>query len=116
MWHSFQSSLRGHLKKEPFKPFVYHFSLSLSLSFSLSFFLSFFLFSGSLGTWSSSASGVLEVDPQSGTAVARDSGVATVYYEVPGGLHTYREVRSPHPPPRPIISERRATGSAVCLL
>ncbi|XP_030211454.1 nuclear pore membrane glycoprotein 210 [Gadus morhua] len=47
---------------------------------------------GSLGTWSSSASGVLEVDPQSGTAVARDSGVATVYYEVPGGLHTYREV------------------------
>uniref|UniRef100_A0A8C5CHL2 Nucleoporin 210 n=1 Tax=Gadus morhua TaxID=8049 RepID=A0A8C5CHL2_GADMO len=61
---------------------------------------------GSLGTWSSSASGVLEVDPQSGTAVARDSGVATVYYEVPGGLHTYREVRSPHPPPRPIISER----------
>ena len=49
MWHSFQSSLRGHLKKEPFKPFVYHFSLSLSFSFSfsfslsLSFFLSFFL-------------------------------------------------------------------------
>ncbi|KAM9856209.1 nuclear pore membrane glycoprotein 210 [Aulostomus maculatus] len=44
------------------------------------------------GTWSSSANGVLQVDPKSGAAVARDSGTATVYYEIPGVLKTYREV------------------------
>ncbi|XP_061591816.1 nuclear pore membrane glycoprotein 210 [Cololabis saira] len=47
---------------------------------------------GVYGTWSSSANGVLEVDPKSGAAVARDSGTATVYYEIPGVLKTYREV------------------------
>lgn len=44
------------------------------------------------GTWSSSAAGVLQVDPKSGAAVARDSGTVTVYYEIPGVLKTYREV------------------------
>ncbi|XP_008286461.1 nuclear pore membrane glycoprotein 210 isoform X1 [Stegastes partitus] len=44
------------------------------------------------GTWSSSANGVLQVDPKSGAAVARDSGTATVYYEIPGILKTYREI------------------------
>lgn len=47
---------------------------------------------GAYGTWSSSASGVLQVDPKSGAAVARDSGTVTVYYEIPGVLKTYREV------------------------
>ncbi|XP_067448776.1 nuclear pore membrane glycoprotein 210 [Thunnus thynnus] len=44
------------------------------------------------GTWSSSANNVLQIDPKSGAAVARDSGTATVYYEIPGILKTYREV------------------------
>ncbi|XP_026223610.1 nuclear pore membrane glycoprotein 210 isoform X2 [Anabas testudineus] len=44
------------------------------------------------GTWSSSANSVLQVDPKSGAAVARDSGTVTVYYEIPGVLKTYREV------------------------
>ncbi|KAM7404954.1 hypothetical protein PAMP_012253 [Pampus punctatissimus] len=44
------------------------------------------------GTWSSSTNGVLQIDPKSGAAVARDSGTATVYYEIPGILKTYREV------------------------
>ncbi|XP_040914179.1 nuclear pore membrane glycoprotein 210 [Toxotes jaculatrix] len=47
---------------------------------------------GAHGTWSSSANGVLQVDPKSGAAVARDSGTVTVYYEIPGVLKTYREV------------------------
>lgn len=47
---------------------------------------------GGLGTWSSSSAGVLQVDARSGAAVARDSGTATVYYEIPGVLKTYREV------------------------
>ncbi|XP_063064114.1 nuclear pore membrane glycoprotein 210 [Engraulis encrasicolus] len=47
---------------------------------------------GMVGTWRSSASGVLEVDPKSGVAVARDVGAVTVYYEIPGQLSTYREV------------------------
>uniref|UniRef100_A0A7N9AQJ3 Nucleoporin 210 n=1 Tax=Mastacembelus armatus TaxID=205130 RepID=A0A7N9AQJ3_9TELE len=44
------------------------------------------------GTWSTSANNVLQVDPKSGAAVARDSGTVTVYYEIPGVLKTYREV------------------------
>ncbi|KAG7521448.1 hypothetical protein JOB18_048637 [Solea senegalensis] len=44
------------------------------------------------GTWSSSANGILQLDPKSGAAVARDSGTVTVYYEIPGVLKTYREV------------------------
>uniref|UniRef100_A0A8C3G7G1 Nucleoporin 210 n=1 Tax=Cyclopterus lumpus TaxID=8103 RepID=A0A8C3G7G1_CYCLU len=47
---------------------------------------------GGHGTWSSSANGVLQVDPKSGAAVARDSGTVSVYYEIPGVLKTYREV------------------------
>uniref|UniRef100_A0A673CGL2 BIG2 domain-containing protein n=1 Tax=Sphaeramia orbicularis TaxID=375764 RepID=A0A673CGL2_9TELE len=36
------------------------------------------------GTWSSSSHSVLQMDPKSGAAVARDSGAVTVYYEIPG--------------------------------
>lgn len=43
--------------------------------------------------WSSSSSSLLLVDPKTGVALARDSGVVTVYYEIPGLLKTYREVR-----------------------
>ncbi|NWT92356.1 PO210 protein, partial [Urocynchramus pylzowi] len=41
--------------------------------------------------WSSSSSALL-VDSKTGVALARDSGVVTVYYEIPGLLKTYREV------------------------
>uniref|UniRef100_UPI0037E7A905 nuclear pore membrane glycoprotein 210 n=1 Tax=Semicossyphus pulcher TaxID=241346 RepID=UPI0037E7A905 len=47
---------------------------------------------GGDGTWSSSADGVLQVDPKSGAAVARGPGTATVYYEIAGFLKTYIEV------------------------
>ncbi|KAG7228133.1 hypothetical protein INR49_013416 [Caranx melampygus] len=47
---------------------------------------------GGHGTWSSSANGILQVDPKTGAAVARDSGTVTVYYEIPGVIKTYREV------------------------
>uniref|UniRef100_A0A8C7TEH3 Nucleoporin 210 n=1 Tax=Oncorhynchus mykiss TaxID=8022 RepID=A0A8C7TEH3_ONCMY len=44
------------------------------------------------GTWSSSSTGVLQIDSKMGVAVARDAGTTTVYYEIPGLLKTYREV------------------------
>ncbi|NXA33455.1 PO210 protein, partial [Eudromia elegans] len=44
------------------------------------------------GVWSSSLSTVLQIDSKTGAAVARDSGVVTVYYEVPGLFKTYREI------------------------
>uniref|UniRef100_A0A8C0EK50 Nucleoporin 210 n=1 Tax=Bubo bubo TaxID=30461 RepID=A0A8C0EK50_BUBBB len=44
------------------------------------------------GVWSSSLRSVLQVDSRTGVAVARDSGVVTVYYEIPGLLKTYREI------------------------
>ncbi|XP_071611582.1 nuclear pore membrane glycoprotein 210 [Heliangelus exortis] len=44
------------------------------------------------GSWSSLLSSVLQVDSKTGVAVARDSGVVTVYYEIPGLLRTYREI------------------------
>ncbi|XP_076874918.1 nuclear pore membrane glycoprotein 210 [Brachyhypopomus gauderio] len=47
---------------------------------------------GVSGSWSSSSSAVLELHPKTGVAVAREKGVATVYYEIPGQLRTYREV------------------------
>ncbi|XP_041655352.1 nuclear pore membrane glycoprotein 210 isoform X2 [Cheilinus undulatus] len=47
---------------------------------------------GGDGTWSSSADGVLQVDPKSGAVVARGAGAATVYYEISGFLKTYIEV------------------------
>lgn len=48
--------------------------------------------SGASGVWSSSSSAVLEVEPRTGAAVARDKGTVTVYYDIPGQLRTYREV------------------------
>ncbi|KAM9533500.1 nuclear pore membrane glycoprotein 210 isoform 1-T1 [Guaruba guarouba] len=47
---------------------------------------------GPPGTWSSSLSSVLQVDPKTGAAAAREAGVVTIYYEIPGSLKTYREV------------------------
>ncbi|XP_023475656.2 nuclear pore membrane glycoprotein 210 isoform X1 [Equus caballus] len=44
------------------------------------------------GTWSSSANSILQIDPKTGVAVARDVGSATVYYEVAGHLRTYKEI------------------------
>ncbi|XP_043563927.1 nuclear pore membrane glycoprotein 210 [Chiloscyllium plagiosum] len=44
------------------------------------------------GVWSSSSSNVLQINPKTGTAVARDSGSVTVFYEVPGHLKTYKEL------------------------
>jgi len=51
------------------------------------------VFTGLPGIWSSSSNSVLQIDSKTGVAVAKDSGVATVYYEIPGLLKTYREVR-----------------------
>lgn len=48
---------------------------------------------GGFGSWRSSAPGVLQVDPKTGAAVARDSGTVTLYYEIPGILKTYTEVQ-----------------------
>uniref|UniRef100_A0A673WM22 Nucleoporin 210 n=1 Tax=Salmo trutta TaxID=8032 RepID=A0A673WM22_SALTR len=50
---------------------------------------------GVLGTWSSSSTGVLQVDSKTGVGVARDAGTATVYYEITGLLKTYRESVGP---------------------
>ncbi|XP_006901438.1 PREDICTED: nuclear pore membrane glycoprotein 210 [Elephantulus edwardii] len=47
---------------------------------------------GLSGTWSSSASGTLHVNPKTGVAVARDVGAVTLYYEVAGLLRTYKEI------------------------
>ncbi|NXW83436.1 PO210 protein, partial [Alopecoenas beccarii] len=47
---------------------------------------------GPPGVWSSSIPSVLQVDSKTGVAVARNSGVVTVYYEVSGLLKTYREI------------------------
>lgn len=54
----------------------------------------FLNFAGGHGTWSSSANGILQVDPKSGAAVARGSGMVTVYYEIASVLKTYAEVCS----------------------
>ncbi|XP_021565485.1 nuclear pore membrane glycoprotein 210 [Carlito syrichta] len=40
------------------------------------------------GTWSSSTSSILHVDPKTGEAVAQDMGSVTVHYEVAGYLRT----------------------------
>ncbi|KAM3914823.1 nuclear pore membrane glycoprotein 210 [Leptodactylus fuscus] len=47
---------------------------------------------GMPGTWSTSSNSILQIDPKSGAALARDSGLVIVYYEIPGLLKTYREV------------------------
>ncbi|KAL8212459.1 UNVERIFIED_CONTAM: hypothetical protein K2H54_047229, partial [Gekko kuhli] len=47
---------------------------------------------GLSGMWSSSLNGVLQIDPKTGVAVARNSGTVTIYYEIPGLFKTYREV------------------------
>lgn len=54
--------------------------------------ISGFILPGVSGTWSSSASHVLYVDPKTGVAIARDAGSVTVYYEIAGQLKTFKEV------------------------
>ncbi|KAJ7316815.1 hypothetical protein JRQ81_002977, partial [Phrynocephalus forsythii] len=44
------------------------------------------------GTWSSSVNSIMQVDPKTGIAIARNSGIVTIYYEIRGLLKTYREV------------------------
>nr|XP_020654120.1 nuclear pore membrane glycoprotein 210 isoform X2 [Pogona vitticeps] len=47
---------------------------------------------GLSGTWSSSVNSILQIDPKTGAAIARDSGTVSIYYEIRGLLKTYREV------------------------
>ncbi|XP_044108842.1 nuclear pore membrane glycoprotein 210 [Neovison vison] len=47
---------------------------------------------GLSGTWSSSASNILHIDPRTGVAVAREAGSVTIYYDVAGHLRTYKEI------------------------
>ncbi|XP_018095905.1 nuclear pore membrane glycoprotein 210 [Xenopus laevis] len=47
---------------------------------------------GLIGVWSSSSNSVLQIDPKFGVAVAKEVGLVTIYYEIPGLLKTYREV------------------------
>uniref|UniRef100_A0A8C6RJI4 Nucleoporin 210 n=1 Tax=Nannospalax galili TaxID=1026970 RepID=A0A8C6RJI4_NANGA len=47
---------------------------------------------GVSGTWSSSASNILHIDPKTGVAVAQDAGSVTVYYEIAGHLKTFKEI------------------------
>lgn len=74
-------------KKHPFGSIFWLYFSVFSYQKELLFFPA-----GVQGTWSSSSNGVLQVDPKSGAAVARDSGTVTVYYEIAGVLKTYREV------------------------
>ncbi|KAM4721755.1 LOW QUALITY PROTEIN: nuclear pore membrane glycoprotein 210 [Rhinophrynus dorsalis] len=47
---------------------------------------------GSTGTWRSSSSAGLHIDPKTGVALAKDVGFFTIYYEIPGLIKTYREI------------------------
>ncbi|XP_078525021.1 nuclear pore membrane glycoprotein 210-like [Lissotriton helveticus] len=47
---------------------------------------------GEDGLWHISASDIMDVDTTSGAAVAKRPGKATVFYDLPGLLRTYREV------------------------
>ncbi|KAJ7307313.1 hypothetical protein JRQ81_009320 [Phrynocephalus forsythii] len=47
---------------------------------------------GEPGVWQVSPSDVLETDPLSGAAFAKNAGKLTVFYEIPGAVKTYREV------------------------
>ncbi|XP_044528675.1 nuclear pore membrane glycoprotein 210-like [Gracilinanus agilis] len=47
---------------------------------------------GEPGTWMISADNILQTDSISGAVVARGPGTATVFYDIPGVVKTYREV------------------------
>lgn len=47
---------------------------------------------GLSGIWGSSLNSVLQIDPKTGVAIARNSGMVTIFYEIPGQLKTYREM------------------------
>ncbi|XP_058144859.1 nuclear pore membrane glycoprotein 210 [Dasypus novemcinctus] len=65
---------------------------------------------GPSGTWKSSASSILHVDPKTGVAVARAAGSVTVYYEAAGYLKTYKEVTVSVP--QRIVARRVRTAQA----
>uniref|UniRef100_A0A4W3IEP1 Nucleoporin 210 like n=1 Tax=Callorhinchus milii TaxID=7868 RepID=A0A4W3IEP1_CALMI len=50
---------------------------------------------GEAGAWHLSTTDILQIDPTSGLVVTRSSGTATVYYDIPGVVRTYREVTLP---------------------
>ncbi|XP_007946745.1 nuclear pore membrane glycoprotein 210-like [Orycteropus afer afer] len=47
---------------------------------------------GEPGTWMISADNVLQMDVVTGVGVARSPGIATIFYDIPGVVKTYREV------------------------
>ncbi|XP_006895925.1 PREDICTED: nuclear pore membrane glycoprotein 210-like isoform X2 [Elephantulus edwardii] len=47
---------------------------------------------GEPGTWMISADNILQIDTVTGVGVARSPGTATVFYDIPGVVKTYREV------------------------
>ncbi|XP_042194492.1 nuclear pore membrane glycoprotein 210-like [Callorhinchus milii] len=47
---------------------------------------------GEAGAWHLSTTDILQIDPTSGLVVTRSSGTATVYYDIPGVVRTYREI------------------------
>uniref|UniRef100_A0A4W3IMT2 Nucleoporin 210 like n=1 Tax=Callorhinchus milii TaxID=7868 RepID=A0A4W3IMT2_CALMI len=52
-------------------------------------------FTSEAGAWHLSTTDILQIDPTSGLVVTRSSGTATVYYDIPGVVRTYREVTLP---------------------
>ncbi|KAL7886679.1 hypothetical protein AOLI_G00044000 [Acnodon oligacanthus] len=48
--------------------------------------------SGQHGTWDVSSSQILQVDPETGAALAKNSGTVVVYYQLEGGQQTLCEV------------------------
>ncbi|NXA43132.1 P210L protein, partial [Eudromia elegans] len=47
---------------------------------------------GEPGTWHISPTDMLEIDPVSGAAFVKNTGTATIFYEIPGIEKTYREI------------------------
>lgn len=50
------------------------------------------MFAGDPGTWHVSPPAVLTIDSASGAALAKSSGTAMVFHDIPGIVNTYREV------------------------
>ncbi|GAB1291073.1 Nuclear pore membrane glycoprotein 210 [Apodemus speciosus] len=71
---------------------------------------------GVSGTWSSSASNVLYIDPKTGVAIARDAGSVTVYYEIAGHLKTFKEIRECSPAQREAIEALHPESLISCQL
>ena len=50
------------------------------------------LFLGEPGIWMISTDSILQTDIITGVGVARRPGIATIFYDIPGLVKTYREV------------------------